>query len=164
MEQPLPHHGQLGQTGDGDIGKALLDVGVVVHSGPLNGLQAVAHKEVNAQTEGGQGQTGDVLVGLKGHRQRGEQQSAQRPHKKGGKDAYGQTVGVAAHNVAEDRAHGHNALYAQIQAAGLFHHDLPYRSVEQRDIVHHNVVNEGGHHPQLIHFHGCFPLSELGRS
>ena len=158
-EQALADEGQLGQAGDGQIGKAVFDAGIVVHGGPLDGLQAVAHEEIYAQAKGGQGQAGDVLVGLERDGEGGKQQPAQGPGQKGGEDADEQTVGVAADDIAEDGAHGHDALHAQVQAARLLHHDLPHRAVQQRDVIDHNVVNEGGDHPQLIHFHCRFPLS-----
>ena len=117
VKQAPADNGQLGQAGNSQIGKALLDVGVVIHGGPADRLDAVAHKEVDAQAEGGQGQAGDVLVRLEGNSQQGKEQAAQGAGQEGHQNAHPQAVGVAAHNIAKDGSHGHNALHAQVQAA-----------------------------------------------
>ena len=153
VEQPPAQHRDLGQAGNGQVRKAIFDVLIVVHHRPADRLDAVAHKEVHPQAEGGQGQTGNVLVGLEGHGEGGEQQAAQGPHQEGGQDPDPQAVGIAADDIAEDGSHGHDALHAQVQAAGLLHHDLPYRAIEQGDVIDHDVVDKGGDHPKFIHFH-----------
>ena len=56
--------------------------GIVGHGRPAHCLQAVAHEEVDAQAKGGEGQAGDVLVGLEGDGKSGKQQAAQRPIRK----------------------------------------------------------------------------------
>ena len=66
-EQAVANHRQLGKAGDGEIRKALHNVGVVPHNRPLDSLETGAHEEVDTQTEGSQRQTGDILIGLQGN-------------------------------------------------------------------------------------------------
>ena len=153
VKQAAAQHRDLGQAGNGQVHKPVLDVLVVVHHRPADCLDTVAHEEVHTQAEGSQGQASDVLVGLEGYGEGGKQQTAQGPHQKGGQDPDPQAVGVAADDIAKDGSHSHDALHAQVQAAGLLHHDLPHCTVEQGDIVDHDVVDKGGDHPKLIHFH-----------
>ena len=157
IEDAVAQQRNLRQAGNGQVGKAILDVGVVAHDRPCHSLQAVAHKEVDTQTEGGQSQTGDVLVGLQGDGEGGEEQAAQGGCQESHGDAHAEGVGVAAADVAEDGTHGHDTLHAQIQAAGLLDDNLAHGAVEQRNVVDHNVVNEGGQYSKLIHFHVQFP-------
>ena len=142
-EQAPADEGDVGKHGDGDIGEALLDIGIVTHDRPGDGFQAVAHEEVDTQTEGSQGQAGDVLVGLEGDRQGRKQQAAQGAGQEGNRDAHAETVGVAAADVAEDGAYRHDALNTQVQAAGLFYHNFAHGAVKQRNVIDHDVVNEG---------------------
>ena len=156
VKEHLAQHRDVGQARDRQVGKAVLDVGVVVHGGPAHRLHAVAHEEEHAQAEGGDGQTGDVLVGLEGDGEHGEDEAAQGGGEEGHQHAHHHGVGVAAQDIAEDGAHGHGALHAQVQAARLLNGDLSHGAVEQGDVIHNDVVEECGDNVQLI-IHGAPP-------
>ena len=85
-------------------------------AGALCGL-LFAVLTVSLQAEGGEGQAGDVLVGLERHGEHREQQPAQGGSEEGRQYPHQQAVGVTPHDVAEDGTHRHDALYAQVQAA-----------------------------------------------
>ena len=159
-EQALAHQRQFGKHGNGQAAEAVLDGGIIAHDGPAGGLQAVAHKEVDTQAEGGKGQTGDILIGLERDGHDRKQQTAQSCGEECHQNAHGQRIGIAAADVAENGTDCHDSLHAQIQAAGLFHHDLSHGTVQQRDIIHDDVVHKGSQNAKLIHFHCCFLLSD----
>ena len=142
-KQGLAHHRDGGEQGDLPGGEAA-DQGVgACHDGPAV-PQALADEEVEAQAEGGDGQAGDVLVGLEGDGEQGKQGPAQAGGQKGDQQAHQQAVGHTACQVAEDGADGHGALHAQIQAASLLGDDLAHCAVEQGDVHQHDVEQEEG--------------------
>ncbi len=117
--------------------------------------EGAAEEVAEANTEGGQGQTGDILVGPEGDGEeaveKSHQQRAQQRACHGDGDGPEGDQGLTGHGLlieegADDAADGanvHDAGNAQIQVAGLLRQDLTGGAVQQRDALHHGTGEKG---------------------
>ena len=115
--------------------------------------EGAAEEVAEAHAEGGQGQTGDVLVGPEGHsqeavqkaHQEGPQQGAEQGNDNGRESGNGGSVLLIEEGAddAADAAHIHDTRNAQIQVAGFFREGLAGGAVEQGNALDHGPGDEG---------------------
>ncbi len=118
--------------------------------------QGTAEEVAHAHAEGGQRQTGDILVGAQGDGQHAVDQSAQRArqqraHQRDQKAHHGNRrhrrllIEERARQTG-NAAHVHHARHAQIQVARLFRQDLAVGSEENADALSDGLLNKGDNH------------------
>ena len=159
-EEDLAHVGDilhgLREGGTDEYGLQVIAHG---HEAALTDPHDLANILAHAGAKDGQRQTGDVLVGPEGDGQEAEDQRGDAAGDEGAQqtDEHRQKSTGRFHGLfvvehtakADGTAHEHDALHAQIQAAGFLRQHFAQRTEQQR-----RAVGDGGHHQCDEQIHG----------
>ena len=144
-EEQLTYHGQFAEYGDGSAEGACGGGGGQLTNAAGQLGQGAAEEVAKAHAEGGQRQTGHVLVGAQGNGKHAVNQRAQSAHQQAAQQGNQQThegdgVGGAVFvqeraDEAGNAAHVHQTGNTKVEVAALFGEDLTVGAQQKRDAL-----------------------------